>query len=80
LERQPCEQLLKDRSRLALKFLAALNQGLILALRGADRRLMQINAKDSTGETFAAAISPAQQNFPLQSWRENAKTPRRYRK
>ena len=80
LERQPCEQLLNDWSRLALKFLAALNQGLILALRGADRRLMQINTKDSTAETFAAAISPAQQNLPVQSRRENAKTSMRFRK
>jgi hypothetical protein len=45
LERDQCVQLLQERSPLALKFLATLNQGLISALRGADRRLMQINAQ-----------------------------------
>lgn len=55
LEREPCEQLLNERSSLALKFLATLNQGLISALRGGDRRLMQINASDSTTEPWPAS-------------------------
>lgn len=62
LERLPCEQLLDSRSNVALKFLAALNQGLILALRGADRRLMQINAGESAAGTLAAAINPIPQH------------------
>jgi CRP-like cAMP-binding protein len=37
----PCAKLFDTRSPLALKFLAALNGGLITALRRADRRLMQ---------------------------------------
>jgi glycine/D-amino acid oxidase-like deaminating enzyme/CRP-like cAMP-binding protein len=80
LEREPCEQLLNGRSKLALKFLATLNQGLIHVLRGADRRLMQINTKDGTTDTLAATISPALQNFPVPSSRDNAKPPMRLRK
>jgi glycine/D-amino acid oxidase-like deaminating enzyme/CRP-like cAMP-binding protein len=79
LERHPCEQLLNGRSRLALKFLAALNQGLILALRGADRRLMQINTKDSATETLATAISAVLQNSSMPSERDVAKAPMRGR-
>ena len=41
--RGPCEDLLRGGSPLALKFLATLNEGLILALRGADLRLMQLD-------------------------------------
>ena len=62
LERTPCEQLLDSRSKVALKFLAALNQGLIQALRGADRRLMQINAGESAAGMLAAAINPISQH------------------
>jgi hypothetical protein len=43
LERAACEQLFASRSSTALKFLAALNHGLIGALRGADRRLMRVS-------------------------------------
>jgi glycine/D-amino acid oxidase-like deaminating enzyme len=39
-----CERLLNNRSSLALKLLAALNQGLVAALRSADRQLMRLNA------------------------------------
>jgi CRP-like cAMP-binding protein len=42
LERATCERLFGSRSSTALKFLAAMNQGLIAALRGADRRLMRL--------------------------------------
>jgi glycine/D-amino acid oxidase-like deaminating enzyme/CRP-like cAMP-binding protein len=44
IKRKPCEQLLKGRSKLALKLLAALTQGLISALRGANRQLMQLES------------------------------------
>jgi hypothetical protein len=44
LKRKPCETLLSTGSKTALKFLAALNQDLINALRGADRRLLQLSA------------------------------------
>ena len=40
-----CERLLNNRSALALKLLAALNQGLVAALRSADRHLMRLNAE-----------------------------------
>jgi glycine/D-amino acid oxidase-like deaminating enzyme len=43
IEAEPCEGLFDGRSKTALKFLAALNQGLILALRGADRQLLRLN-------------------------------------
>ena len=42
LERKPCETFLSAGSPTALKFLAALNQDLISALRGADQRLLQL--------------------------------------
>jgi glycine/D-amino acid oxidase-like deaminating enzyme len=42
LERKPCETFLSAGSPTALKFLAALNQDLITALRGADQRLLQL--------------------------------------
>jgi hypothetical protein len=44
LERKPCETFLSAGSRTALKFLAALNQDLISALRGADQQLLQLSA------------------------------------
>ena len=44
LERNPCETLLSAGSHTSLKFLAALNQDLISALRGADQRLLQLSA------------------------------------
>jgi glycine/D-amino acid oxidase-like deaminating enzyme len=44
LKRKPCETLLSAGSNTALKFLAALNQDLINALRGADQRLLQLSA------------------------------------
>jgi hypothetical protein len=42
MEQAPCAILFGSRSPTALKFLAAVNQGLIAALRGADRRLMRL--------------------------------------
>jgi CRP-like cAMP-binding protein len=44
LDRGECEQLLDSRSPLAFKLLAVLNDGLISALRGADRRLMELES------------------------------------
>jgi glycine/D-amino acid oxidase-like deaminating enzyme len=44
--REPCEDLLHSGSSLALKVLATLNEGLILALRGADLRLMQLEGAE----------------------------------
>jgi hypothetical protein len=44
LRRKPCEALLSAGSKTALKFLGALNQDLINALRGADHRLLQLSA------------------------------------
>jgi CRP-like cAMP-binding protein len=56
LERQECERLLHSRSPLSLKLLALLNDGLISALRGADRRLMMLESDgDGAGPTGAAA-------------------------
>lgn len=46
-----CERLLNSRSGLALKLLAALNQGLVAALRSADRQLMRLNADRDRGWT-----------------------------
>jgi hypothetical protein len=42
MERELCEEFLGSGSATALKFLATLNEGLTLALRGADLRLMQL--------------------------------------
>ncbi|MBV9894636.1 MAG: FAD-dependent oxidoreductase [Chloroflexi bacterium] len=42
MEQEPCAALFASRSAMALKFLAALNHGLITALRGADRRLLRL--------------------------------------
>jgi CRP-like cAMP-binding protein len=47
LVRAPCEELMNSGSTLALKFLATLNEGLILALRGADLRLMQLEGTEA---------------------------------
>ena len=49
IEREPCEELLRSGSAMALKFLATLNEGLISALRGADLRLMQLDRPSHSG-------------------------------
>ncbi len=49
LEGPACEQFLERRSPLALKLLALLNEGIISALRGADRRLMRLESEEGTG-------------------------------
>jgi CRP-like cAMP-binding protein len=55
LEREVCERLLDGRSPLSLKLLGMLNEGLVSALRGADRRLMQLESEEDAG---LAADSP----------------------
>ncbi|MFL5614589.1 MAG: FAD-dependent oxidoreductase [Gemmatimonadaceae bacterium] len=49
-----CERLLNSRGHLALKLLAALNQGLVAALRSADRQLMRLNDDRRTDEGESA--------------------------
>jgi hypothetical protein len=49
MEREPCARLFESHSPVALKFLGALNQGLIAALRGADRRLMRLDGAAPPG-------------------------------
>jgi hypothetical protein len=49
IERASCEHLLEGRSGIALKLLAALNQGLVAALRSADRQLMRLDAERGGG-------------------------------
>ena len=56
--RGPCEDLLRDGSILALKLLATLNEGLILALRGADLRLMQLDKAGPIKGSEEALTSP----------------------
>jgi len=56
IEREPCEALLRSGSEIALKLLATLNEGLILALRGADLRLMQLERAELQRTSEAAAI------------------------
>lgn len=46
LDREECARLLRSRSGVALKLLALMNQGLVSALRGADRQLMRLTAGD----------------------------------
>jgi glycine/D-amino acid oxidase-like deaminating enzyme/CRP-like cAMP-binding protein len=53
---ESCERLLSDRSAVALKLFAALNQGLVEALRSADRHLMRLESERNAGSgTMAAA-------------------------
>ncbi len=51
-----CEALLASGSPIALKLLAALNEGLVAALRAADRNLMHLDA-GRDGEWTAPAMS-----------------------
>jgi CRP-like cAMP-binding protein len=48
IDAEACERLLDDGSALALKLLGALAQGLVAALRSADRQLMRIDGDDWT--------------------------------
>jgi glycine/D-amino acid oxidase-like deaminating enzyme/CRP-like cAMP-binding protein len=53
MSRGRCERLLRGGTPLAIKFLATLNEGLISALRDADRRLMQLEGRNSAAERRA---------------------------
>lgn len=46
LEREECERLLRRHTPFGLKLLALLNDGIIAALRGADRRLMRLESEE----------------------------------
>jgi hypothetical protein len=48
MEQAPCADLFMSRSAAALKFLATVNQGLIAAVRGADRRLLRLQSSGAT--------------------------------
>jgi len=50
IDRDACEELLGRQSPIAPKLLAALNQGLVEALRMADRRLMRLEAERASGQ------------------------------
>jgi hypothetical protein len=50
IDAEACERLLNSKGALALKLLAALNQGLVAALRSADRQLMRLNEERDGGE------------------------------
>jgi hypothetical protein len=57
---EPCARLFDTRSPTALKFLAALNEGLITALRRADRRLMRVQGDRRPGaDPMLADVSEA---------------------
>jgi len=51
IDAESCERLLNGKSALALKLLAALNQGLVAALRSADRQLMRLNEEHAGAES-----------------------------
>lgn len=55
LNRAACTRLLRSRSGIALKLLALMNEGLVAALRGADRQLMRLTAGD--GQVVGAALT-----------------------
>jgi len=54
-----CERLLNSGNPLALKLLGALNQGLVAALRGADRQLMRLNEeREGEGDSDDGVAAP----------------------
>lgn len=55
MEQDACRRLFATRSRTALKFLGTLNQGLIWALRGADRHLMRLALGDRVSRSVSVA-------------------------
>jgi len=56
IEQDACKKLFATRSASALKFLAALNQGLISALRGADRQLMRLTVENRMSWSQGAEV------------------------
>jgi glycine/D-amino acid oxidase-like deaminating enzyme len=55
MARENCVRLFRSESQTALKFLAALNDGIISALRAADRRLLRFGESSNTGLHVPAA-------------------------
>jgi CRP-like cAMP-binding protein len=55
MENDACQRLFATRSPTALKFLGALNQGLIWALRGADRHLMRLALANGVSSPVSTA-------------------------
>ncbi|MBO0879998.1 MAG: FAD-dependent oxidoreductase, partial [Mycobacterium sp.] len=58
MDSEPCSWLFDTRSPVALKFLATLNEGLIRALRRADRRLMRAQGDRQLGADPTLADAP----------------------
>jgi hypothetical protein len=54
IERTGCERLLRGGTAIALKLLAVLNEGLVLALRNADLRLMRMQAQPPSALSHAS--------------------------
>ena len=65
LDRAACERLLKRDSPIALKLLAALNQGLVDALRTADRRLMRLEVARESGPTTSSWSAGTPRSVPI---------------
>lgn len=80
IEQDACKRLFATCSPTALKFLGALNQGLIWALRGADRQLMRLNVDGRATRPVSADVEPGARQvletdglyFQLATWRAAA--------
>ena len=59
IDRDACKQLLNRQSPIALKLLAALNQGLVDALRAADRRLTRLETEREWGHASSGGSGGA---------------------
>ena len=60
IDRAACERLLEDTSSpVALKLLAALNHGLVEALRTADRQLMRLEAERDSRDATSSWVTPS---------------------
>ncbi len=62
IDRETCERLLSERSPIALKLLVALTQGLVAALRTADRHRMRLDPEPTTGDfdqLSPSSVSPS---------------------
>jgi len=66
MARENCIRLFRGESQTALKFLGALNDGLISALRAADRRLLQWNGAQSEANLRVPA-APQLRNAPFEA-------------
>jgi len=65
LDRAACEALLDRASPIALTLLAALNQGLVDALRTADRRLMRLDGERESGRATAGWSAGTPRSIPV---------------